>query len=691
MKAGKILAIVVGVVLVLVIALVGFILSIDPNSYKGEIQKAVQENTGRELKLDGDLGWTFFPSIGLSIEKAAVSEPDGFAKGTTAQIGDAKVSVKLMPLLSGNVEVNGVTLSDVVVNIKPADTAQATQPEAKPDAQTAPGAPDLSALKKLNLGSIALNNIQVNMLDAKGKTTQQLVLDEMTLDGFAPGGDSSLHARLHTLGAQQAVATLDAQVKFNDQLTAITLPRLAATVKLSGDGFAKPIETQFASKGELNLAAGTLTMDSLQLDLGNLVLTGKLAAKSLFADPMASGSLKIEKTDLRGLAERLGIALPERADNSTLSDFALGFDWQYGQKKAALTNLAGNLDQTKISGSAKVDVATAVPDLALTLALDKFDADRYLPPEADKPATANAPAETAGPQIEPDLSALRGFKASADFSLGALTIKHVKMQDISLKASNDRGQLALAPLSAKLYSGAIKLSAQLDARKQPARLAVQNELSGVQIEPLLKDFMQSDKPLLAGTTSTKASITAIGLTPNSITESLNGSADFQFRDGAVYGINVAHELRKAGAILKGQSAPQEDSKKTDFAELSGSATFKDGKMNNPDLLLSSPLLRVTGAGDIDLPKKTLDYAVAAKVVGTLKGQDGKSMDELNGITLPIKITGSFDDPKVRPDMDALLKGKAKEKLDAEKDKVKDKLKDKLGEKLGDLFKKKEGN
>ncbi|EKE67291.1 AsmA family protein [Gallaecimonas xiamenensis] len=686
MKAGKILAILVGLVVLVIGALIAFILTIDPNSYKGEIQKAVADNTGRELRLDGDLSWTFFPSVGLAIEKAALSEPDGFAKGTTAEIGQAKVSVKLLPLLSGSAEVDGLSLANVVVNLKPADPAKAQEPQTPQPGQAA-GAPDLSALQKVNLGSISLTNIQVNLLDAKGATSQQLVLDEATLDGFAPGSASSLHARFHTLGAQQLVATLDAQLQFNDQLTQLGLPRLAATAKLSGEGLAKPVELSFATQGQVDLNAATADLQSLQLDLANMVVKGKASAKALFTDPAASGSLSIEKTDLRGLTERLGIALPQRADNSTLSDFALGFDWQYGEQQASLTNLKGNLDQTQLSGNAKVNLKGAVPDLALTLALDKFDADRYLPPASDKPAAKGQSQADTAAEIEPDLSALRGFKAKANLSLGWLKLSHLVMENLQIKASNDRGQLALAPFSAELYQGKVKLDAQVDARKQPARLAVQKDVSGVQIEPLLKDFMQSDKPLLAGTTSAKANITAIGLTPTSLTESLNGSADFQFRDGAVYGVNIAHELRKAGAILKGQSAPDDDTKKTDFAELSGSATFKDGLMHNPDLLLSSPLLRVTGAGDIDLPKKTLDYAVAAKVVSTLKGQDGKTMDELKGITLPIKITGAFDDPKVRPDMDALLKGKAQEKIDEQKDK----LKDKLGEKLGDLFKKKTGN
>ncbi|WKE66235.1 AsmA family protein [Gallaecimonas kandeliae] len=682
MKAGKILAIVLGLVVLVIAGLVAFVLTIDPNSYKGEIQKVVADNTGRELRLDGDLGWTFFPSVGLSIQRAALSEPKGFANGTTAEIGDAKVSVKLMPLLSGKAEVDGVALSNVVVNLKPGAEPPAGQkaPEGAPA-----GAPDLSGLQKLDLGSISLNNIQVNLLDKAGKTSQQLVLDELTLDGFGAGKTSTLHSRLHSTGAQQAVATLDAQLKFDDQLAHIDLPRLAVTAKLQGQGFAKPMELELAAKGNTDLKAATLDLDSLQLDIANMVLKGQLAAKQLFTAPTASGQLSIEKTDLRGLADRLGMVLPARADQNTLAAFELGFDWQYGDNKASLTNLKGKLDDTQLSGSAALALG-AVPDLDLTLALDKFDADRYLPPKSDKPQAA-ADEQAAGPELEPDLSALKGFRAKADLSLGWLRLSHLVMEKIAVKASNDRGQIALAPFSANLYQGNVKLNAQVDARKQPARLAVQEDMAGVQIEPLLKDFMQSDKPLLAGTTSAKADITATGLTPTSLTDSLNGTANFQFRDGAVYGVNIAHELRKAGAILKGESAPAEDVKKTDFAELSGSATFKDGLMHNPDLLLASPLLRVTGEGDINLAKKELDYKVAAKVVGSLTGQDGKPMDQLNGVTLPIKISGPFSDPKVRPDMDALLKGKAQEKLDKEKDKLKDKLKNKLG----DLFKKKTGN
>ncbi|WP_115719836.1 AsmA family protein [Gallaecimonas mangrovi] len=511
MKAGKILAIVLGVVVILIVALVAFILSIDPNSYKGEIQAAVQKNTGRELKLDGNLGWTFFPSIGLSIQKVALSEPDGFAKGTTADIGDADVSVKLIPLLSGDIQVDGVSLKDVVVNIKAGDKTQAKAvAESENTGNTTTKAPDLSSLTKLNLGSIALHNIQVNVLDKGGKATQQLVLDDLTLDGFAPGASSTLKARLHTVGPQQAVATLDAGIKFNKDLTETTLSRLAATVQLSGEGIAKPLQLQFATKGTLNMAAGSLDLSSLQLDVGNMVITGKLAAKSLFADPTASGSLAISKTDLRGLMERLGVSLPERADKTTLSDFALGFDWQYGQNKASISDLKGNLDDTKLTGSAKVNLAGAVPDMSLKLAMDKFDADRYLPPASDKPAQASTPAKSS-PEIEPDLSALRGFKADANITLGALTINHVKLSNINLTATNDRGQFALAPLSAQLYSGKIVLSTQVDARKQPAKIAIQNDLSGVEIEPLLKDLMQSDKPLLAGTTTAKANLTAVGL------------------------------------------------------------------------------------------------------------------------------------------------------------------------------------
>ena len=101
----------------------------------------------------------------------------------------------------------------------------------------------------------------------------------------------------------------------------------------------------------------------------------------------------------------------------------------------------------------------------------------------------------------------------------------------------------------------------------------------------------------------------------------------------------------------------------------------------------SPLLRVTGAGDIDLPREVIDYAVRVSIVGSAEGQGGKTLEDLKGITIPVKITGSFDNPRPKVDLASVLKEQATGEIKA---KAEEKLKEKLGDELGGLLGKKLG-
>jgi AsmA protein len=123
-------------------------------------------------------------------------------------------------------------------------------------------------------------------------------------------------------------------------------------------------------------------------------------------------------------------------------------------------------------------------------------------------------------------------------------------------------------------------------------------------------------------------------------------------------------LRDAFNTLKGKPTSGDEPMRTDFAELLGSAQITNGHIVNEDLLMKSPLLRVTGKGWADLPKDSVDYLATVTVVGTLKGQDGASIEELSGLPLPIRAKGSLADPSISLDMkalaEALLKGTFKE-------------------------------
>ena len=154
-----------------------------------------------------------------------------------------------------------------------------------------------------------------------------------------------------------------------------------------------------------------------------------------------------------------------------------------------------------------------------------------------------------------------------------------------------------------------------------------------------------------------------------------------FMDGALHGFNLRQSIESAKARLKGDDAPEAKTKKTDFSSLTISGVIKSGVFSSDDLDLQAPLLRVGGKGTADLNREEVDYLVNAKLVGTSKGQDGGSADDLAGLTIPVRIKGPFAQPKIDVQLDEMLKAnleaqkaKLKAEIDAQKKALKKKLK-----------------
>ena len=202
--------------------------------------------------------------------------------------------------------------------------------------------------------------------------------------------------------------------------------------------------------------------------------------------------------------------------------------------------------------------------------------------------------------------------------------------------------------------------------------------------PLLLDLTGNDR--LQGKADVTAKFTGTGITPNELKSSVSGRATFTFTDGSVKGVNIASLIRNAQAKLKGLPAPQDNlPNQTDFAELKGTANVTNGLVVNDDLLLQSPFLRISGKGQTHLAEETIDYTLTTKLVGSLEGQGGKSLEELKGVAIPVRVGGTYSKPTYVPDLGAALseaaKAKVEEKVEEQKDKLKEKIEEKIGDKL----------
>jgi AsmA protein len=231
----------------------------------------------------------------------------------------------------------------------------------------------------------------------------------------------------------------------------------------------------------------------------------------------------------------------------------------------------------------------------------------------------------------------------------------------------------------------------VDANKN--QVVLKEKLSGISVGPILRDFAQRDQ--LEGKGDIILDVTAAGATVNAMKRSLGGTAKVHLRDGAVKGINLAEILRKARSALGSQSAATgqseqgagDKSQKTDFSELSASFAIKNGVAHNEDLDAKAPLFRLGGAGDINIPASSLNYVAKASVVATAEGQGGRERDRLAGLTVPVRLSGPFDDLKYEVDYRAMAGAAAKSQVGERiKERLGDRLKDeKLGDKLKGLL------
>jgi len=314
----------------------------------------------------------------------------------------------------------------------------------------------------------------------------------------------------------------------------------------------------------------------------------------------------------------------------------------------------------------------AAPHYSFDVDVDKLNLDRYLAasPKAKPAPGANAKVDV---DVPVDLSGLKGLSADGKLAVGALQVQGLKLSEFKAQLRASGGRAELAPHSAKLYEGTLAGTLMLNANGN--RIALNETLSNVVIGPLVKDVAGRDA--LEGRGNVALEVTAAGATVNAMKKALGGTARVVLRDGAVKGINLTEALRKTRAAFGSKSAQQQTSdpaQRTDFSEMTASFVIKNGVARNDDLDVKAPVLRIGGAGDIDIGNSQLNYLAKATVVATSKGQGGADLDHLAGLAIPVKLTGPFDAPKYEIDYGALASGTAKAKA---KEKVQERLRDLL--------------
>lgn len=728
MKAfGKILGLVLLGLLLIIVAL-GFALThlFDPNDYKDEIRQIARDKAHIELTLNGDIGWSLFPWLGLELHEASVAT---LAKPTEpfADLQMLGLSVRVIPLLRREVQMSDVRVEGLNLRLNrdkdghgnwedigkaPATPATSATPPAatgEPAPTTTVQAEKPAQPIRLDIDSLTVNNARVEYSDEK--TGKQFSAESIQLSTGPVHDSTNIPVKLTAfLGTNQPVlrvrTELAGELRFERALQRYKFEDM----KLSGEVAGDPLQGKtmtFAAQGQLLLdkAANVAEWTGIKISANQLRALGELKANDLDKTPQISGGLSIAQFDLAKFVDSIGQKLPAMAEGS-LSKVELASQVAGTPTSLTLDNLNLKLDDSTFSGRIAVE-DFAKQSLRLNLKADTFNVDRYLPPKSaeansakqvrqaevantENEAMAGAgssplpPSPTKGPWSTERLlpvERLSKLDVNADLTFGQLTLDKLPIQNAALKATGQGGLLTLENLRGDLYDGNFEAKGTLDVRQQVPALNMQTRISKVPVEKILES--QGKNPPVQGLVSLDSALTSSGNSQSVLIDNLNGNASFIINNGVLLNANLEQQLCKGIATLNRKTLTGEPrGKDTPFEELKGNLTFRNGVASNPDLKVRIPGMTVNGNGDIDLRVLGMDYRVGVIVEGDKSDMPDPACqvsERFIGIEWPLRCRGPLELGAKACRIDNERMGQVASKLAGER--ISEKIDEKLGDKV----------
>lgn len=694
------IAIIIGVLISAVLALV---LLVNPNQFKPLIVEQAKKQTGLDLVIEGNIGWSFFPSIGFELGRTELRNPQGFTTANLFKVEQVGIDISVMPLLDkqleiGNISLNGAefhleTLKDGRSNLdsltQPAasQTTQASSDE-KPsqNAQNSDNSASPAQEWSINLAGISVENALLEIQDRKAGTHTKLYDVALNLSEFAVDQWTSMtFAAKGKNNQQNFAATGRAEFKLAAGFKEYALKNIV-------------LDTNFSDPSN-QIDAAKVELATFEFDKANdLSFSVKGKAADLALDAQGSAQLTVDKAISLVKVDKLtldanleGASLPQNPMKVGLSS-DISFDITKGYLNVLLNKLTANA--LSFDGDANVTLAD-IPKVRFNLHSPNIDLDEFLglttAESAGKPVggstqpaastTDKAATATAAPEIEPDLSALKTLDVKGVVVIDKFKASNAHLQNVKTNFSVNRGIADLVSFTSDLYQGSIQATARLDATKTPATYSVKKNIKGVKVLPLLKDVANNE--MLEGTGNFDVDVKGQSLTPTGIKKNLVGTVKINFADGAVNGINIAHLIRSNYAKIKGKKVESDAVQKTDFSAMTATLTLNKGEVSTNNLAMQSPLLRIRGEGKANYLDETVDFLVSTSIVGSLEGQGGQDIDELRDVTIPINVSGKWADPKFKLVFDDVLKQKAQKEIDRGLEKLGVEIKDEKTKKAVD--------
>ncbi|MDP8753421.1 outer membrane assembly protein AsmA [Serratia marcescens] len=286
------------ILLVVVVAgMSALVLLVNPNDFRGYMVKKVEQKSGYQLTLEGDLRWHIWPQLSILAGRMTLTAPS--AKAPVVSAENMRLDVKLLPLLSHQLFVKQVMLKNAVIRLTP-DSEEHSQMDA-PIAPAGTGTDAADAAWKFDIDNLRVvdslliwqraDNEQINVRDIN-LTLQQTQTRQAQLElssrvnrdqrdlTFSMAADVDLQQFPRQIGAKVT--------QFNYQLAGADIPNGG----IQGEGNAQVVYQQTPAQ---------IAVSQLSVSANNSQLTGDISA-TLGAVPGYVVNLNSANLDLDALS-----------------------------------------------------------------------------------------------------------------------------------------------------------------------------------------------------------------------------------------------------------------------------------------------------------------------------------------------------------------------------------------------------
>ena len=740
MKKLKLVFKILGVVVaVLLLALVAFIITFDPNNYKDTITAQVEKQTGRDFKIAGDISLSVFPWVGVKVEGVELANAEGFSEEPFARMSQLDVKVMFLPLLRKELQVDKVRLHGLFASLEvdkdgnnnwsglagpetSREQAGAQQPVEATETDKQP-----PALAALAINGVELVDATVIWNDAQNNVHSRLSDFDLTTGAirFNEAVDIQLNTGVkHNEPELEASIKLTTSLTFNEAFTNILLAALKLEISANAPELLnEQLDLVLQSDINIDIDQQIATLSNIQISTLDTTLHASLDVNNLLSEPGISGTMHTENINLRELMGRLKIELPTMAQADSLTKFAFASRVKANAKQIELDDIKLNLDDSEMTGWLHVPDMVQ-PMVRYKLQLTPINADAYMAPPSAEAVDAAVPAAPAGntaaekeAEIELPVELLRKLDLQGELTMAAVTVNDIPLTDILMMTQAKAGIVRIDPLQLKTLDGTATASVMLNVKGEVPDYAIGMKASDIEpgpvLDPILVAMFGQKDVSLDGSANMLADIKTRGTRVSQLKQAAQGNLRFDMAKTVLHGVDFEYYVRNVVAdylVTKKLAVPAEwrgslDPKtKTAFNRVHASAIVANGDITNKDLILDSSRIKVKGEGVVNIIRNDMDYTALVDIEPTRRDT---TAEKLLDQPLSVRLHGPFEQLAYDVDKNQLKtalgdmleaearakvnkeieeeKEKLRQKAKEEEEQLKQKLEDKLKDKLKGLF------